>query len=424
MKNLITIFFLSLVVTFSTAQTMYFPPSSGNVWQNATPTSLGWCTSEIDSFYTYLNQSNSKAFIVLKDGKIVMEKYFGTFTQDSIWYWASAGKSLTSTLIGIAQQEKLVNINDLSSKYLGVGWTTAPLAKENLINIRHQLTMTTGLDDSVNKDCTLPSCLIYKADAGTRWAYHNAPYTILDKVIEKASGISLNQFNNSRLRNKIGMNGLFVTVGDNNVYFSSPRSMARYGLLMLNKGTWNTTKILDDATYFMDATNTSQQLNKAYGYLWWLNGKASFMVPTLQVVLQGNLVPNAPADMFSALGKNGQIINIVPSQNLVVVRMGNSDGSPVPITYVNEIWKRLNKIICKPTATADLESTQFELFPNPSSDVITIQSDTQATDIQVFNELGQAMQVVVNDRTLHIQHLPKGIYFLKIGNMAKRFVKM
>ncbi len=42
--------------------------------------------------------------------------------------------------------------------------------------------MTTGLDDGVpDVDCMLPSCMIYKADAGTRWAYHNAPYTILDK---------------------------------------------------------------------------------------------------------------------------------------------------------------------------------------------------------------------------------------------------
>jgi CubicO group peptidase (beta-lactamase class C family) len=246
----------------------------------------------------------------------------------------------------------------------------------------------------------------------------------LDQVIEKASGVSLNQFNNSRLRNKIGMNGLYIPLGSNNVYFSNPRSMARYGLLMLNKGTWSTTKILDDAVYFTAATNSSQALNNAYGYLWWLNGKASFMIPSLQNVFQGSLVPNAPVDMFSALGKNGQIINIVPSQNLVMVRMGNSDGSPVPITFVNEIWKKLNKVICKSTSIRDVESEQFELFPNPSSDKILIRSGMQITDIQVFNQFGQTVSVFLNDRELSIQHLPKGIYFLKTGGVVKRFVKL
>jgi CubicO group peptidase (beta-lactamase class C family) len=219
------------------------------------------------------------------------------------------------------------------------------------------------------------------------------------------------------------MNGLYIQLGENNVYFSNPRSMARYGLLILNKGTWNTSKVLDDVAYFSAATNTSQQLNKSYGYLWWLNGKASFMIPTLQTVFQGALTSEAPADMFSALGKNGQIINIVPSQNLVVIRMGNSDGSPVPIVFVNEIWKNLNKVICKSTPTTELTTNQFELFPNPASDVINIQNDVQLSDIQVFNGIGQAVSVSLNDHELSIQHLPKGIYFLKMGGVVKHFVK-
>jgi hypothetical protein len=41
------------------------------------------------------------------------------------------------------------------------------------------------------------------------------------------------------------------------------------------------------------------------------------------------------------LGKNGQLLNIIPSMGLVTVRMGNSDGSPVPIIYNNSIWQKL-----------------------------------------------------------------------------------
>ena len=58
---------------------LYFPPIVGTTWQTTTPASLGWNESEIPSLYDYLQLKNTKAFIVLKDGKIVLEKYFGTF---------------------------------------------------------------------------------------------------------------------------------------------------------------------------------------------------------------------------------------------------------------------------------------------------------------------------------------------------------
>ena len=94
-----------IVLSFGTkAQSLYFPPINGNEWQTLSPASLGWCEERIDSLYDVLEENNTKAFIVLKDGKIILEKYFGTFQQDSVWYWASAGKSLTACLVGIAQQ--------------------------------------------------------------------------------------------------------------------------------------------------------------------------------------------------------------------------------------------------------------------------------------------------------------------------------
>lgn len=102
---------------------------------------------------------------------------------------------------------------------------------------RRGLTMTTGLDDGVaDKDCTEKPCLVYKADAGTRWAYHNAPYTLLDNVMTGATGNDLNAFVNEELETKIGMEGTFIKSGFNNVFYSTARSMARYGLLLLNKG--------------------------------------------------------------------------------------------------------------------------------------------------------------------------------------------
>jgi CubicO group peptidase (beta-lactamase class C family) len=331
------------------ATPLYFPPLTGTDWQTSTASSLGWNENLlINDLYPYLQQKNTKAFIILKNGKIVAEKYFGTFTADSIWYWASAGKTLTSFLAGLAQEDGVLNINNKTSQYLGTGWTSAPLAKENLITVRHQLTMTTGLDDGVpDDDCTLPSCLIYKTDAGSRWSYHNAAYTLLYKVIENASGQGYNNYFNTKIRSRIGMNGLWNNSGYLNVYYSNARSMARFGLLVLNKGKWDQTPIMTDSNYFNSMINTSQNINPSYGYLWWLNGKATHMLPSTQIVFNGNLIPTAPVDLFAALGKNDQKVYVVPSQKLVVIRMGESAGNVqlALSSFDTELWGKLKNII-------------------------------------------------------------------------------
>jgi hypothetical protein len=74
------------------AQSQYFPPVGSSEWQSSSPSSLGWNESPINDLYTYLQSKGTKAFIVLKDGKIVIEKYFGSFTVDSNWYWPRQAK--------------------------------------------------------------------------------------------------------------------------------------------------------------------------------------------------------------------------------------------------------------------------------------------------------------------------------------------
>ena len=277
---------LILSSEYANAQ-LYFPPNSSNLWDTISPNSLGWAQNKIDSLYTFLDSNNTKAFILLKDGKIVLEEYFNGHDSTSNWYWASAGKSLTAFLIGIAQQENYLNISDTTSTYLGQGWTSLNPIQEEKITIRHQLNMTSGLDVGVtNPYCTIDTCLQYLAEAGTRWEYHNAPYTLLDQVIENATGYTINQYNNQKIKTITDIDGLFVPVGDNNVFFSTARSMARFGLLVLNHGNWDGTQIMIDSIYFDEMINTSQSLNKSYGYLWWLKWQKQPYVSRLSICFQ------------------------------------------------------------------------------------------------------------------------------------------
>lgn len=332
---------------------LYFPPVSGNAWETISPSSLGWETSQLGNLMNLLEDNGTRAFIILKDGKIVLEEYFGTrlagsqpFDQNSLWYWASAGKTLTATLIGIAQEEGKLNIQNSSSDYLGKGWTSLTESQEREISVWHQLTMTSGLDDRVgNKDDFSPGNLKYLADPGTRWAYHNAPYTLLDKVIEGSTGSTFPQYFNDKLASKIGMTGSWQRIEFNNVFFSNARSMARFGLLILANGEWEGEKVLSK-NYVDEMTSTSQSINESYGYLWWLNGKNSFMAPTLQTKFPGSYAPHAPKDMVCGIGKDGQYICVVPSKGIVMIRMGsNPDQVLVPFTFINDIWGVMKFII-------------------------------------------------------------------------------
>lgn len=236
MKKLYMFLYSIIGIVNINAQSLYFPPITGNTWDTISPTALGYCQPKIDSLYDFLEAENTKAFILLKDGRIVLEKYFGTHTQSSPWQWASAGKTITSFMVGIAQEEGYLSIADTTSTYLGQGWTACTPMQEEKITIRHQLTMTSGLDDGVvDPFCTLDTCLVYNADAGTRWSYHNAPYTLLDEVIENATGTTLNAYTTQKLKNPTGMTGSFIPIDYNNVFFSNARSMARFGLLILSR---------------------------------------------------------------------------------------------------------------------------------------------------------------------------------------------
>jgi CubicO group peptidase (beta-lactamase class C family) len=326
-------------------ESMYFPSNTDNTWETKTISSLGWNGGAVQALKDYLIQKNSKSFMILVNGRIVMEEYFNGHSATATWQWNSAGKTLVSSTTGIAQQEGLLNINSKVSQYLGEGWTSEPIEKENLITSRHLLTMTSGINDE--NEFIIKSNLTYLADAGTRWSYHNVFQRLMD-VVAKAGNQSFETYFNSKLKNKIGMDGFWNNGLIFKIYHSNTRSMARFGLLALNKGKWKNETIINEA-FFLESINTSQSINPSYGYLWWLNGKSNYMVPGGQKVYPGNLVPNAPADMYAAMGAEDQRIYVIPSKNMVIVRMGDASDPANPnfalSGFDNELWQKINALI-------------------------------------------------------------------------------
>ncbi|MEB2775126.1 serine hydrolase [Algoriphagus sp. D3-2-R+10] len=326
-------------------ESMYFPPSGGSIWETIPISSLGWNESQVPALLDFLESKNTKSFLILVNGRIALEEYFDGHSASATWQWNSAGKTLVASTIGIAQQEGLIDINTKVSEYLGDGWTSEPIDKENLINSKHLLSMTSGIDDS--KQLVIKSNLTYLADAGSRWSYHNVFQKLMD-VVGEASGEGFEPFFGSRLKNKIGMDGFWSNGLIFKIYHSSTRSMAKFGLLALNKGMWMEEQVIEE-TFFTQCINTSQNLNPSYGYLWWLNGKNQFMLPGGQTVYPGPLIASAPADMYAAMGAEDQRIYVVPSKKLVIIRMGKASDPANPnfalSGFDEALWEKINAVI-------------------------------------------------------------------------------
>ena len=350
--NLLFLFLIFQLVSTScgkndttNVEAMYFPPINSSVWETKDITSLGWNTSKIQELKDFLIQNNTKSFMISVNGRIVMEEYYNGHNASATWEWNSAGKTLVASTVGIAQQENLLNINNKASEYLGSGWTNMPVDKENLITCKNLLSMTSGIDDT--KQLIIKSNLNYIADASTRWSYHNVFQKLMD-IVSNATKSDFETYFNTKIKNKIGMDGFWNNGLIFKIYNSNTRSMARFGLLALNKGKWENEQILNEA-FFIESISSSQAINPSYGYLWWLNGKNKFMIPTEQTVYQGSLIPNAPSDMYAAMGANDQRIYVIPSKKMVIIRMGEASNPSNPSFAVSGfdslLWDKINAVI-------------------------------------------------------------------------------
>lgn len=331
----------------------YFPPADGS-WETVDPeVELGWCPAAMDSLDAFLAANGTRAFLLLKGGRIAHEAYFNGHDSLANWYWASAGKTVTSMLVGALASEGLLGLEDATSGWLGQGWSALSEDAEAAIEIRHQLTMSTGLNDAVSDaNCTLPECLQplpEPAAPGTRWAYHNAPYTLLTDVIEAAAGAPLNAVLLTRLLQPTGMSAAYLTPPAEpftRVVFSTARDMARFGLLASEGFVWAGDSLVTDTAWLASVFSPTQPANPSYGNLWWLNDGPYHMLPTTQFQFDGPMIPEAPMDCVMALGKNDQKIYVAPGLDWVVVRMGDSAGESAlaASSFDNQIWQHLNSL--------------------------------------------------------------------------------
>lgn len=328
----------------------YFPPHPENgEWQTAPAAEAGLDAAGLREALKYAESQRSSGVIVLFDGKIVTEHYWQVPDLDGSNYAnmvtaettdgraiedvASVQKSVVSLLAGIAEGKGLLDLSAPVSRYLGEGWSKTTIEQEGAILVEHLLSMTSGLSTDLK----------FEAPAGEKWRYNTKAYALLRPVLEAASGLSVKAYSAAWLTDPIGMKDSgwtrrsWVASPDANAlgFTTTARDLARLGLLVLRHGQWDGADMLGNPGYIERATKSSQDLNPAYGYLWWLNGQER--VIRYGKVLEGPRFPSAPDDLYAAVGGLGRRVYVAPSMMLVVTRLGDS---PEP-GFDDEFWRLL-----------------------------------------------------------------------------------
>lgn len=328
--------------------------ASGSAWQTVAPGSAGLSAARLRQIAAQARRGESNCLMVLRYGKIVGEWYFrGTgrgATQDVF----SVTKSITSVLVGIAQDEGDLKIGDSASRWIPQ-WRGTPAAA---VTVRDLLSNDSGRQWSTQidygqllraRDRTGFAVGLKQADPpGTVWAYNNSAVQTLQRVLRNATRQDVAAFAEQHLFGPAGMTSTTMTrdgAGNPQTFEgvrSNCRDMARFGQVMLDRGRWGGTRIVSPAWVALSTGPSSTKLNAAYGYLWWLNHRGVQAGPLAPVTLsraqspqtpKRRLVPRAPDDLYWAIGLGNQIVQVDPSTQTVVVRLGVPRVAPTPPTF-------------------------------------------------------------------------------------------
>jgi CubicO group peptidase (beta-lactamase class C family) len=314
----------------------------GAEWETVDPTDAGFDPAALGQLDTAAEAAGSSCLVVTKDGAVVDEQYWAGGSADQPTEAFSVTKSITSTLVGIAQDEGDLSIDDPAADYIAEWRDTdsAAVTVENLLSNnsgRHWdfATDYTQMAIAESDKTAFSIDLAQDRPPGEVWAYNNSAIQTLSAVLGSATGDDPADYAAARLFEPIGMASTSMSKdgAGNTMTFMGLRTtcldLARFGYLMLNDGSWDGEQVVSSDWVDAATGRSSQELNAAYGYLWWLNRPGPIGSPALATtgvedaaVADGQLDPQAPEDVFWALGFRNQIVAIIPSEGIVAVRLG------------------------------------------------------------------------------------------------------
>lgn len=296
----------------------------------------------INVLYEAVENTPHKDFVglvVIKDNQIALEWYFNTFWRNQILDIRSAGKSITSLLLGVAMKEGLVQNLD-QNVYSFFSKEKYPSMHEDYkkIKLRHLLDMASGLDAD-SDDGETPGhagqwsgeeewvkyilSVPMAEEPGKRWVYADINAAVIGAIIEEKSGMSLRDFAKEKVFDPLGIkqfywytNAANQTVAAGTLYLST-LDFAKLGVLVANQGKWGHNQIVQAdyvekllARKVFDFTDYSPHVD-AYGMLWYKTQKT----------INGKKI-----DYLWASGRGGNHLVVVPEENMVIALTSTAYG--------------------------------------------------------------------------------------------------
>jgi CubicO group peptidase (beta-lactamase class C family) len=270
-------------------------------------------------------------------GRIIAERYADGFNKDTAHISQSMAKSVIAALAGI-----LIGEGKLSREARApVREWSDPDDPRHAITLDQLLRMNSGLVfkeayDTGESDTNMQyrggdyasytAAKPLEAAPGTKFNYSTGTSNLIGRIVREAAGPKMSDgfaFPRKALFDPIGMRSAVLEVdaagslqGGSFVY-ASARDYARFGLLYLRDGVWNGVRILPEGWVAYTRTPTpTARLDKAYGVQFWLNTGTDPNV---------HRYPRVPADAYMMVGLYGQHTFIIPSHDLIVVRVGLSE---------------------------------------------------------------------------------------------------
>ncbi len=280
-------------------------------------------------------QRNTQAVIVVLGNRIIAEKYARGFDKDTPMLGWSMSKSVTSALVGILVKDGILALD----RRAPVDEWKAADDPRSKITLDMLMRMSSGLafeevygpfKDATTMLYASRSMADYAAkkplahEPDSHWNYSGGTTNIIARIITDKVGGSLAdtiRFANERLFHKIKAYSAVIEPDASGVFvgssymFATARDWARFGLLLKNDGVWNGERILPPGWVAYSTRPTPKAPKGEYGAQFWLNA-GSRDNPEIR------RFPSLPRDLYFCGGFNGQIVAVIPSWDLVVVRLG------------------------------------------------------------------------------------------------------
>jgi CubicO group peptidase (beta-lactamase class C family) len=326
----------------SEAATAVFPAAD---WTKADPTELGFDAAKLEEIAAE-SVPETECLLVARHGEIVGEWYFNGRTPDQASGVMSVTQAYSATLIGIAEEEGLLDLDDPVSKYIPewVGTESEDVTIRNILSHDSGRTSTNSIGNTelhqslvgAPNPGELAIGLEQEHAPGEVWSQNLPAIELLNPILTAATGQDPADYAQAKLFTPIGATNTHMEKNGTGVTWmhafleTTCRDAARFGHLYLRHGNWDGSQVVSEE-FINDATHPSQELNAGWGFMWWLNQPGSLvsvdnmLTPDYEEPSNLKLVPDAPDDMYWALGFGGRFIQVHPATDTVVVRLGDGD---------------------------------------------------------------------------------------------------